>query len=279
MEIFRDKNSLITHIKSIKDSGKTIGFVPTMGALHEGHLSLIRTAQQEIDVVVVSIFVNPTQFNNKEDLRLYPRKEASDLEKLQAIQCDVVFVPDEQEMYPEPDTREFDLGHFAHVMEGKFRPGHFNGVVQIVTKLFDVVQPHKAYFGQKDFQQLAIIQYITKKLGYSIEIVPVPTVRESDGLAMSSRNERLTPEQRAIAPLIYKTLQNAVLKQKSLSVSELELWVTEQINQLPFLRVEYFQVVNSETLLPINNWHEKCKIIGCIAVFCGDVRLIDNIFF
>ncbi len=279
MELFRKKENLTQHIQTLKSKGLIIGFVPTMGALHDGHLTLVRQAQAECDVVVVSIFVNPTQFNNKDDLRFYPRKEAEDLAMLEKIGCNIVFAPDEKEMYPEPDTRQFNLGPLASTMEGEFRPGHFNGVAQVVTKLFEIVQPYKAYFGQKDFQQLAIITAITKELKYPIEIVPVPTVREQDGLAMSSRNERLTQEQRAMAPVIYKTLKSAVELQHSMTVEEVEQWVIHQIHTSSTMKVEYFKIVNAETLRPIRNWHEKCKIIGCIAVYCGDVRLIDNIFF
>ncbi len=270
---------MASYVLEQKRTGKSVGFVPTMGALHEGHLTLVREASKNDSCVVVSIFVNPTQFNNKEDLRLYPRKEETDFAMLRSEKCDVVFFPDVDEMYPEPDTRIFDLGELATVMEGEFRPGHFNGVAQVVSKLFDIVQPDRAYFGKKDFQQLAIIQHITRQLHYSVEIIPVPTVREPDGLAMSSRNERLTKEQRAIAPHIYKTLFKAVATGQQMPPEALEALVIKEIDGVAGLRTEYFKIVNAQTLQPISSWHEKCNKVGCVAVYCGDVRLIDNISF
>ncbi len=279
MQIIKSKAEMTSFIEAQKRENKTIGFVPTMGALHLGHLTLVRESIKNNSCTVVSIFVNPTQFNNKEDLKLYPRDEQTDFALLEKEKCDAVFFPDVEEMYPEPDEREFNLGSLATVMEGEFRPGHFNGVVQIVTKLFDIVKPNKSYFGKKDFQQLAIIQHITKQLNYNLEIIPVPTVREHDGLAMSSRNMRLTTEQRKIAPKVFEIMSEAVSEKKNYNVQDLKNMVVSKINNIYGLKVEYFDIVNSQTLMPINSWHEKCNKVGCIAVFCGNVRLIDNISF
>ncbi|MDD2380853.1 MAG: pantoate--beta-alanine ligase [Mariniphaga sp.] len=255
----------------------SIGFVPTMGALHQGHLSLVEKAAAENSIVAVSIFVNPTQFNNPEDLKRYPRNLASDLELLKDSGCHLVFAPGEKEIYPEPDIRRFDFGHLDQIMEGKHRPGHFNGVAQVVSKLFDIVKPDRAYFGIKDFQQLAVIKKMTKILHLPVEIIPCPIIREKNGLAMSSRNELLLPEERENASLIYKTLANARNLTGNKSVQELKNWIQETINQNPFLLVEYIEIVDIENLLPISSWNEKGGKIACIAVRCGKVRLIDNI--
>ncbi len=262
-----------------KAEGKRIGFVPTMGALHQGHLSLVQQSIREMDFTVVSIFVNPTQFNDKNDLKNYPRMQEKDIELLKSVRTNLVFKPTEQEIYPEPDTRVFDFGMLNKVMEGKFRPGHFNGVAQVVSRLFEVVEPHRAYFGQKDFQQLAIIRAMVKMLGYKVEIIGCPIVREPDGLAMSSRNLLLTPEHRKSAPLIYKTLSEARNKIGELSVKKMIRWVEETINSDSHLRVEYFELVDSETLQPIGSWGHNGGIVGCIAVWAGNIRLIDNVTF
>ena len=261
-----------------RESG-TIGFVPTMGALHRGHLSLVKQAVLENQMVVVSVFVNPTQFNDPNDLEKYPRTLETDFKMLEPIGCDVVFAPNIKEVYREPDRRKFDFGALETVMEGKHRAGHFNGVAQVVSKLFDMVKPDKAYFGLKDFQQLAIIKNMVKQLKLSIEIVSCPTVREESGLAMSSRNKLLTAEQRKNAALIFETLTKAKEQKEQKSVEELTNWVVETINKNPFLNVEYFEIVDDEQLQPIINWSETNRTIGCVAAFCGDVRLIDNIVF
>ncbi|HKI88769.1 MAG TPA: pantoate--beta-alanine ligase [Draconibacterium sp.] len=257
----------------------SVGFVPTMGALHRGHLSLIKKAATENKVVAVSIFINPTQFNDQNDLKRYPRNLEADLALLEPTGCDLVFAPEPEEIYPEPDTRKFSFGHLEEVMEGKFRPGHFNGVAQVVSKLFEIVQPNRAYFGLKDFQQLVIIKNMVKQLALPVEIVPCPIVREKSGLAMSSRNKWLSDEERKNAALIHQTLSEAKKLIGKKSVNELKKWVKEQFNQNPFLTVEYFEVVDDENLRPVNNWDEKSTKVGCIAVFCGKVRLIDNIVF
>ncbi|HDP75890.1 MAG TPA: pantoate--beta-alanine ligase [Bacteroidales bacterium] len=272
-------SGLKTMLQGFRDERKSIGFVPTMGALHKGHVSLVERSVVENDITVVSIFVNPTQFNDKNDLKNYPRMPEKDVAMLEAAGVDVVFMPPESEIYPEPDTRVFDFGMLDKVMEGKFRPGHFNGVAQVIIKLFDIVEPNRAYFGQKDYQQLAIIRAIVRMLGYGVEIVGCPIVRESDGLAMSSRNLLLTPEHRKSAPLIYQTLAEARNKTNELSVKEMIEWVVNSINSDPNLKVEYFELADADNLLPVENWDHPNGIIGCIAVWAGNIRLIDNMMF
>ena len=270
----------VSELKSVlKSSGKAdlVGFVPTMGALHKGHLSLVQKAVDENPLVVVSIFVNPTQFNDSKDLERYPRTLNADMNLLETTGCQIVFAPDVTEIYPEPDTRKFDFGQLDKVMEGKHRPGHFNGVAQVVSKLFEMVQPQKAYFGLKDFQQLAIIKNMVKQLNLQVEIVPCPIVREESGLAMSSRNELLTTEERANAAAISQTLFKANELKTGKNVSELEKWVAETINKNPYLEVEYAEIVDDTELQPVKNWDEQSVKILCVAVFCGKIRLIDNI--
>jgi len=270
-------NELKEYLDKERLSGKTIGFVPTMGALHEGHVSLVKRCKRDTDVCVVSIFVNPTQFNDRNDLVAYPRTLQKDTDRLEAVGCDYVFAPSEEEMYPETDTRIFRLGQVAEVMEGAVRPGHFNGVAQIVSKLFDIVRPDNAYFGEKDFQQIAVIRAMVKQLEMKVTLIACPIVREDDGLAMSSRNVRLTPEQRHFAPVIARTLKESLIFAPSISVREVEDRVTKTLNTTPYMRVEYFKIVNGSTLQPLREWNEATVRVGCIAVFCGDVRLIDNI--
>lgn len=265
-------------LSELKKAG-TIGFVPTMGALHSGHISLVNQAVAENNIVVVSIFVNPTQFNDKNDLARYPRTLESDLKLLEKTGCQIVFAPTAEEVYPEPDTRKFNFGPLETVMEGKHRPGHFNGVAQVVSKLFDFVKPDSAYFGLKDFQQLAIIKEMVKQMKIDIEIVACPIIREESGLAMSSRNELLTTEERKNAAVISETLFKAKELANLKSVNELETWVIETINKNSFLTVEYFEIVDELQLQPVKSWEEECTKVGCIAVFCGKVRLIDNVVF
>lgn len=262
--------------QEIKEN-QNLGFVPTMGALHDGHIELAKQAQKDCDIVAVSIFVNPTQFNNTEDLKKYPRTNKQDLELLEKTGIDAVFMPSEVEMYPEKDERIFDFSPLDTVMEGKFRKGHFNGVGQIVSKLFDIIQPNKAYFGEKDFQQLAIIQKLVKDYKYSIKIVPVQTMREKDGLAMSSRNLRLTEAHRDAAPLIYKTLTQSLEQFGTKSVKEIESFVMETINKNPFLKIEYFEIVDAKSLQQISDSNQTNEPVGCIAVHASEIRLIDNI--
>lgn len=277
MEIFEKGLILKDSIENYKRYGKSVGFVPTMGSLHEGHLELIKRAREENDIVVASIFVNPTQFNDKNDYLKYPRDVQRDIELLKEEKCDIVFIPEEREMYPEMDNRDFELGGLDKVMEGKYRPGHFRGVVQIVSKLFDVVVPDRAYFGEKDFQQLTIIRYYIKENNYPVEIIGCPIVREESGLAMSSRNRRLTEKQREEASLIYKTLEESLKCIKSKKIDEIKEWVMNTINKNNMLEVEYFEIVNDKTLKWVEEIKQNTGVVGCIAVYCGDVRLIDNI--
>ena len=279
MQVIKHITDLQTLLNIKKEEGLKIGFVPTMGALHEGHLSLVKKAGKETDFVVVSIFVNPTQFNDKGDLERYPRDLNKDVALLTPTPCQLVFAPEADDIYPEPDTRQFNFGTLEQVMEGKFRPGHFNGVAQVVSRLFDIVKPDKAFFGQKDFQQLAIINEMVRKLNLPVEIVPCPIIREADGLAMSSRNMLLSAEQRKNAVHISTTLFEAKNKTGELSVEELCQWVINRINENEYLNTEYFEIVNDTTLLPVLSWDEPCKKVGCIAVHCGKIRLIDNIEF
>jgi pantoate--beta-alanine ligase len=278
MEIIHRINDLQTAGLSIlRTQNKKIGFVPTMGALHEGHISIVRRSVKENDATVVSIFVNPTQFNHTNDLLTYPRTLDADCKQLEAAGVSFVFAPAVEEMYPHPDTRQFAYPPLDTVMEGAFRPGHFNGVCQIVSKLFDAVQPHRAYFGEKDFQQLAIIREMTRRLKYDIEIIACPIVREQDGLAMSSRNTRLSPSGRKDAPEIYRILSESRTYALSHSASETRQFVADHIKRIPSLRLEYFQIVNGNTLQNVESWNEVAYTVGCIAVFCGEIRLIDNI--
>lgn len=279
MKIIKTVAALRTAINELKSQQKTIGFVPTMGALHQGHLSLIRCSETENNATVVSIFVNPTQFNNPDDLQKYPRTLETDLEKMSENVVDIVFLPSEQEIYPEKDTRTFKLGGLDNVMEGKFRPGHFNGVAQVVSKLFEMVTPDRAYFGRKDFQQLAVIKHLTKHYQWPVQIVGCPIVRESDGLAMSSRNMRLTAEQRRSAPKISQTLFEAQKKWPKTSAGNLKQWIKNEINRDKNLTVEYIEIVNSETLQSVDKPTANQNITACIAVFAGSVRLIDNVIF
>lgn len=266
-------------ISSFKEEGKTIGLVPTMGALHQGHLSLVERAVKENDATVVSIFVNPTQFNNPADLATYPRTEENDLALLEKAGVDVAFVPSVEEVYPEKDDRVFDLGQVAEVMEGPMRPGHFNGVAQIVSRLFEWAQPDRAYFGEKDYQQIAVIRRLVEIMNASVIIVDCPINREPNGLARSSRNVRLTAEQLQIAPTIYATLRESKKwKEDGLSPAQVIEKVTSTLNGVPQLQVEYYQIVDSKTLQPVDNWPDGGNFaVGCITVYCGEVRLIDNI--
>lgn len=278
MQVVKYINDLQTILNEKRKEALSIGFVPTMGALHEGHLSLVEIAGQT-SFVVVSIFVNPTQFNDKGDLLRYPRDLQKDLDLLAKSSCQLVFAPEPEEIYPEPDTRQFNFGTLEQVMEGQFRPGHFNGVAQVVSRLFDIVKPDRAFFGQKDFQQLAIINEMVSKLQIPVEIVSCPIIREADGLAMSSRNMLLSSEQRKTAVHISATLFEAQNKTGDYTVNELCQWVINRINENDYLNTEYFEIVNGATLLPVKNWNDPCAKFGCIAVHCGKIRLIDNMEF
>lgn len=280
MKVINKTSDLQAIIEQFKNDGKSIGLVPTMGALHKGHLSLVKNSISNNDITVVSIFVNPTQFNNPNDLASYPRTVEKDLELLQTIGCDVVFAPEADDIYSksETDSRfEFDFEGLDKVMEGKFRPGHFNGVVQIVSKLFDLVRPDRAYFGEKDFQQLAIIRLMTRRYNLPIEIVPCPIVREDSGLALSSRNSLLKDNEKQVASHIYAVLNESRQFVPQTEVEELKQCVIAAIEQKPELKVEYFDIVDGHTLKSIGKWDESDYVVGCITVFCGNVRLIDNI--
>ena len=276
MKLVKTTAELQIELTWLKKHG-AVGFVPTMGALHKGHLSLVGKAMQENQSVVVSIFVNPTQFNDPKDLQRYPRDLEKDLKLLEPTGCQIVFAPEPEEIYPEPDTRKFDFGELETVMEGKHRPGHFTGVAQVVSKLFDIVKPDRAYFGQKDFQQLAVIKQLVKQLQLPVEIVACPIIREKSGLALSSRNQLLSPEERQNAAIINNTLSEAKKLSAEKSVNELIKWVTETINKNPLLDVEYFEVVDDQNLQPVKSWEEPGTKVGCIAAYCGKIRLIDNI--
>ena len=279
MKIIHTIVELRAHLDEYKTLGQQIGLVPTMGALHEGHIRLVERCVQENAACVVSIFVNPTQFNDKNDLISYPRTPEQDTEMLRKAGCKYVFMPTAEEMYPVPDTRKFSFGLLETVMEGSFRPGHFNGVAQIVSKLFDAVKPDRAYFGEKDFQQLAIIRKMTNDLHYPIEIVVCPIVREKDGLAMSSRNRRLSSQEREKAPLIAELLSKSTTFVSVKSISDTISYVTQNLAKDPTFKLEYYEIVDGDTLQPVENWDDSSYIVGCIAVFCGPVRLIDNIVY
>ncbi len=277
MKIFNKIRATREYLESAIESGKTIGFVPTMGALHEGHLSLLKRSKQDNDITTCSIFVNPIQFNNPEDLEKYPHTLKSDIRVLESLGCDMVFVPSVEEIYPEPETTIYDFGHLDKVMEGKYRHGHFNGVAIVVRRLFEIIRPNRAYFGEKDFQQLIIIQKMVEMLNLDVEIIPCPILRESDGLAMSSRNTRLTSRQRKVASVIHKTMLDVKTKVRTVPFDEIKKWVKQNINKQPEMKLEYIEIVDEQTLLPISSWDENNRCIACIAVYLGEVRLIDNI--
>lgn len=275
---------VVETIKKLKQElaqykSKNVGFVPTMGALHSGHISLVERSVKENDVCVVSVFVNPTQFNDKADLERYPRTEEADKKLLEAAGCDIVFMPQVEEMYPEEDTRVFNFGSIETVMEGKYRPGHFNGVAQIVSKLFDAVEPTRSYFGEKDFQQVAIIRDMVKQLNLPVEIIACPIIREESGLARSSRNELLSAEERKKAALISEVLSKSVNFAKKMSVDEVKNWVIDQFKTDEVFRMDYYDIVDGNSLQSVSSWDESDYIVGCIAVYCGKIRLIDNIHY
>lgn len=277
MKLIQTIKELRTELDGLRKAGKTVGLVPTMGALHAGHASLVKRAVAENDVVVVSDFVNPTQFNDKNDLLKYPRTLEADCKLLEACGASYVFAPSVEEIYPEPDTRQFSYAPLDTVMEGKYRPGHFNGVCQIVSKLFLIVEPTRAYFGEKDFQQLAIIREMVRKYPFDLQIVGCPIVREADGLALSSRNARLSDVQREQALQISKTLFASVEYGKDHTLAETLRFVEDGIEKAEGLELEYFEIVDGNTLQPVSAWEGSAYIVGCITVFCGEVRLIDNI--
>ena len=275
MLIFERKKDIIQFINQAKANGKSIGFVPTMGALHAGHLALVSEARKQCDLVVASVFVNPFQFNNPEDLKKYPRTFESDRKMLEEIGCDAVFFPSFEEMYPDEVEENYDFGSLEMIMEGVTRPGHFNGVAIVVKRLFDLVQPNKAFFGKKDFQQLAIIKALVKQTGSSIQIIGLDTVREKNGLAMSSRNIRLSAQERETAAELSRALNFIKQNKNDFTPAQLE---AEAINRLkPNFRIEYIQIVDGYSLQPITDWSESEYPVVCVAAFIGDLRLIDNL--
>lgn len=279
MKIFEKIADTKAYLQQHNNNGKTIGFVPTMGALHEGHLELMRRAKNENDILAVSVFVNPIQFNNPEDLKKYPRDLQKDIDKLEQVGCDVLFSPEVEEMYPGSVSKQYDFGSVETVMEGAFRKGHFNGVAVVVEKLFNIIQPDRAYFGEKDFQQLAIIKRLVEMESIPVRIVPCPIVREKDGLAMSSRNARLDEQERSIAPFIYQTLVRARDKSKNMTPDEIRFMVENMFADQKEFRLEYFEVADDVQLHPVYDWSESKGVMGFIAVHLGNIRLIDNIRF
>lgn len=277
MKLIHTIQELQAALDELRAQGKQIGLVPTMGALHAGHASLVKRCVAENDAAVVSVFVNPTQFNDQNDLLKYPRTLEADCKLLEEVGATFVFAPSVAEMYPEPDTRKFSFAPLDTVMEGIHRPGHFNGVCQIVSKLFNAVKPDRAYFGEKDFQQLAIIREMVRQMNYPLEIVGCPIVREADGLALSSRNARLSAEERATALNISRTLFRSVEYAATHTLPETKKFVEDSIAAVKGLELEYFEIVDGRTLQTVSSWDDSDYIVGCITVYCGDVRLIDNI--
>ena len=279
MKVFHKIVDLQNELFDVRKQGKKIGLVPTMGALHEGHASLVRRSVSENGVTVVSVFVNPTQFNDQNDLKNYPRDLDADCRLLEECRADYVFAPEVEEMYPVPDTRSFEYPPVSTVMEGAHRPGHFNGVCQVVSRLFYIVRPDRAYFGEKDWQQIAVVKAMVRHLQLGVEIVECPIVRDADGLARSSRNTLLAPDERAIAPFIYKALRESVDYAKTHTLQDTHDYVVNQINDVDGLRVEYFAIVDGNTLQDVAEWEDSPYVVGCITVYCGrtPIRLIDHI--
>ncbi len=279
MKVFHKIVELQNELFYARKEGKSVGLVPTMGALHEGHASLVRRSVAENGVTVVSVFVNPTQFNDKNDLKNYPRNLDADCNILEECGADYVFAPDVEEMYPQPDMRCFEYPPISTVMEGAHRPGHFNGVCQVVSRLFYIVRPDRSYFGEKDWQQIAVIKAMVKHLCLPVNIVECPIVRDEDGLARSSRNTLLKPDERAIAPKIYEALNDSIEYAKNHTVQETHDWAVGQIDAVDGLQVEYFSIVDGDTLQDITNWNDAQHVVGCITVYCGKtpIRLIDHI--
>ena len=279
MEIINSIVALQNALYASRKAGKRIGLVPTMGALHDGHASLIRRSVKDCDVTVVSVFLNPTQFNDQNDLARYPRTLEADCALAETCGADIVFAPSVKEIYPTPDTRTFAFPPVTTVMEGAYRPGHFNGVCQVVSRLFYIVKPQRAYFGEKDWQQIAVIKRLVTFINSPVEIIECPTIREKDGLAKSSRNALLAPDERLLAAKIYAVLQESVARSKTKTVAEVHDEVVHQLNAADGVDVEYFDVVDGRTLLPVTQWDQAAEVVGCITVYCGatPIRLIDHI--
>ena len=278
MKILTTAADLRAFTENTRRAGQRLGLVPTMGALHEGHLQLVRAAGQACEVVIASIFVNPTQFNNAEDFRLYPRLPDTDADLLRAAGCTALFLPSAEEMYPQPTLLRFDFGPLERVMEGAHRPGHFNGVATVVSKLFHLARPHQAYFGQKDWQQVAVVRQLVSDLSFDLEIVAAPTIREADGLAMSSRNRRLSPDARALAPQLYQTLQAAADQvRQQVPPAQVQAQALATLAQEPAFDPEYVEVADAQTLQPLTSYEPGREVVICLAAHLGGVRLIDNV--
>ena len=279
MQVFHKIVELQNKLFEDRKNGKSVGLVPTMGALHEGHASLVKKSVKDNDVTVVSVFVNPTQFNDPKDLSSYPRDIEADCKLLEEVGADYVFTPSVEEMYPTPDTRHFEFPPISTVMEGAHRPGHFNGVCQVVSRLFYITRPDKAYFGEKDWQQIAVVKAMVRSLNLNVKIVECPIIRDTDGLARSSRNALLSADEREIAPNIFKALKESIEYSKKHNISETHDYVVEKINSVNGLEVEYFEIVDGNTLQRVSDWNDSKYIVGCITVYCGKrpVRLIDHI--
>lgn len=279
MQVFHKIVELQNKLFEDRKNGKSVGLVPTMGALHEGHASLVKKSVKDNDVTVVSVFVNPTQFNDPKDLSSYPRDIEADCKLLEEVGADYVFTPSVEEMYPTPDTRHFEFPPISTVMEGAHRPGHFNGVCQVVSRLFYITRPDKAYFGEKDWQQIAVVKAMVRSLNLNVKIVECPIIRDTDGLARSSRNALLSADEREIAPNIFKALKESIEYSKKHNINETHDYVVEKINSVNGLEVEYFEIVDGNTLQRVSDWNDSDYIVGCITVYCGKrpVRLIDHI--
>lgn len=279
MQVFHKIVELQNKLFEDRKNGKSVGLVPTMGALHEGHASLVKKSVKDNDVTVVSVFVNPTQFNDPKDLSSYPRDIEADCKMLEEVGADYVFTPSVEEMYPTPDTRHFEFPPISTVMEGAHRPGHFNGVCQVVSRLFYITRPDKAYFGEKDWQQIAVVKAMVRSLNLNVKIVECPIIRDTDGLARSSRNALLSADEREIAPNIFKALKESIEYSKKHNINETHDYVVEKINSVNGLEVEYFEIVDGNTLQRVSDWNDSEYIVGCITVYCGKrpVRLIDHI--
>lgn len=275
MKIFNNRQAVHHYLNELRASGKSIGFVPTMGALHAGHLSLIKLARQKSDVIVCSIFVNPTQFNDKKDLENYPRPVEDDIKKLEEVKCDVLFIPGVDEMYNSTEQWNIELGNLDKILEGKIRPGHYQGVTQIVKKLFDTINPHYAFFGQKDYQQFMVISYMVKKLRVKIKLVLCPIIRESDGLAMSSRNIYLSPPDRKNALALYKALSKIVELYKTKTIAQIIKEVNSFLKSAPGIELEYFEIFNAKSFEAVTS-KRSASLIALVAAKVGSIRIIDN---
>lgn len=276
MQIFHTIKEVKLYVDEKKQLGHKIGFVPTMGALHQGHISLIETSKKQTDITICSIFVNPTQFNNADDLKHYPRTPDNDIQMLQDAKCDILYMPDVNDIYPNNETQQFDFGKIGNVLEGEHRPGHFNGVGQVVSILLKGIQPHKAFFGSKDYQQVMIVKELIKQQNIPVEIFSCPILREADGLAMSSRNKRLTNEERKVASLIPIMMKKAADLVREKGVTYAKLYIDEQIQQQPLMKLDYYEICDTESLNTLHDIYNK-QAISLIAVFVGAVRLIDNL--